>query len=146
MVTFYLKSSKYTVGKRTGKLIQMGFLGRPIQAHWQPNHQLALCVQSAILHEYYFFLLDELKLCLNVHSGLVSGIWWTQTCVVQNAHNHKLCEWASLHSPHRVYTTHLLVGGFLLWAIMTDCLRRNANPERNLAILPTVGLVCLIIE
>jgi hypothetical protein len=33
-------------------------------------------------------------------------------------------------------------GGFLLWFTMVDCLRRNANPERNLALRPTTERAC----
>jgi hypothetical protein len=33
-------------------------------------------------------------------------------------------------------------GRILLWSTMADCLRRNANPERNFAIPPTTERIC----
>jgi hypothetical protein len=43
----------------------------------------------------------------------------------------------SLSSPYSLQDTSPS-GGFLLWSIMIDCRRRNANSVRNLIIFPTV--------
>jgi hypothetical protein len=79
------------------------------------------------------------------HSGFFSGIWCTpivsSLCVKKCPQSQIMWIGVSSSSPQSLQDTSPS-GGFLLWFTMVDCLRRNANPVRNLTILPTVVRAC----
>jgi hypothetical protein len=72
--------------------------------------------------------------------GFFSGIWCTpmvfSLCVIKCLQSQIRWIGVSSSSPQSLQDTSPS-GGFLLWSTMPDCLRRNANPERNLAIRST---------
>jgi hypothetical protein len=79
------------------------------------------------------------------HSVFFSGIWCTpmvsSLCVKKCPQSHITWIGVSSSSPQSLQDISLS-GGFLLWFTMADCLRRNANPVRNLTIRPTVVRAC----
>jgi hypothetical protein len=79
------------------------------------------------------------------HSVFFSGIWCTpmvsSLCIKKCPQSQITWIGVSLSSPQSLQDTSPS-GGFLLWFTMVDCLRRNANPVRNLTILPTVERAC----
>jgi hypothetical protein len=72
--------------------------------------------------------------------GFFSSIWCTpmvsSLCAIKCPQSQIRWIGVSSSSPQSLQDTSPR-GGLLLWSTMADCLRRNANPERNLAIHPT---------
>jgi hypothetical protein len=82
------------------------------------------------------------------HAGFFSGIWCTpmvfSLCDIKCPQSHIMWIGVSSSSPHSLQDTSP-TGGFLLWSIMVDCRRRNANHVRNLIIRPTVDRACSLV-
>jgi hypothetical protein len=80
------------------------------------------------------------------HSGFFWGIWCTPmvSSLCDKKCSQSQITWigVSTSSPQSLQDTTSPSGGFLLWFTMVDFLRRNANPVRNLTILPIGERAC----
>jgi hypothetical protein len=78
-------------------------------------------------------------------AGFFSGIWCTpmvsSLCVIKCPQSQIMWIGVSSFSPQSLQDTSPS-GGLLIWSTMADCLRRNANPKRNLAIRRTTERAC----